>query len=200
MLIEFGLRRAQGPDGALSASKYAFVGGFDASSNVLAGKLTGISIKGTLAHSLVMTYSGLHELTTQTLVPKAGGDPVDIVELILNKYMPLFDFPSKPNMGELAAFIMFAQAFPDNFLALIDTYDTLKSGVCNFLLVGAALSELGYRPVGVRLDSGDLRYLSVEVRRAFVEADARMQAQEAIFAKCTIVASNDINEEVRFLL
>ncbi len=171
------------------------MGGFDASSNVLAGKLTGIAVRGTLAHSLVMTYSGMHELTKHALVPKGGGDEVDMVALIKNKYVPLFESAITTNMGELAAFIMFAQAFPDNFLALIDTYDTLKSGTWNFILVGAALSELGYVPVGVRLDSGDLRYLSIEVRRAFVLADKILGKD--VFAKCTIVASNDINEDVR---
>ena len=85
------------------------------------------------------------------------------------------------------------QAFPDGFLALVDTYDTLQSGVPNFICVALALRECGYAAAGVRLDSGDLAYLSKETRRLFLETDARYGSE---LAKCNIVASNDINESV----
>ncbi len=99
-----------------------------------------------------------------------------------------------PSIGELSAFIAFAQAFPNNFLALLDTYDTLQSGLPNFICVALALIEIGRKPVGVRLDSGDLAYLSKETRRTFRKVDAIYGTNLA--GSCTIVASNDINEAV----
>lgn len=66
-MLEFGLRRAQGPDGGMSASRYSYMGGFDGTSNVLAGQAFGISVSGTHAHAFVSTYCGLHELKTRTL-------------------------------------------------------------------------------------------------------------------------------------
>jgi len=194
MLLEFGLRRAQGPDGGISASKYAYVGGFDGTSHVLAGKLFGISVKGTHAHSFVMSYTGLKDLKSTKIA--SSSDPlveVEFLELVLAK-RNLLGF-TNTNESELAAFIAYAQSFPNGLVALVDTYDTLSSGVPNFLSVGWALLELGYYPRGIRLDSGDLAYLSKEVRIMFKDMDKDFLKSE-FFTKCTITASNDINEDV----
>jgi nicotinate phosphoribosyltransferase len=156
-VLEFGLRRAQGPDGAMSASRYAFMGGCDATSNVAAGKAFGVPIRGTHAHSMVCAYTSLEDLSTRMLGDK------DIVALALKYREELgFHIASK---GEMAAFIAFAQAFPKNLLCLVDTYDTLNSGVPNYICVALALLECGYEPRGIRLDSGDLAYLSKEARK-----------------------------------
>ncbi len=193
-LLEFGLRRAQGPDGGLSASKYSHLGGFNGTSNVLAGKLFGIEVKGTHAHSFVMSYVSLSDLKTSTIRAADGSGEVEFVVRVLEKRVQLGFGDS--NEGELAAFIAYAQAFPGGFLALVDTYDTTKSGLKNFLSVGWALHELGYKPVGIRLDSGDLAYLSKVSRERFRAIDRDFLGGEEVFGKCLIVASNDINEDV----
>jgi nicotinate phosphoribosyltransferase len=191
-LFEFGLRRAQGPDGALSASKYAYVGGFHGTSNVLAGKLMGLGVKGTHAHSYVMAYTGLCDLSTRMIrCPKTGKD-IDLVDLAMEKRKKLGFVEASES--ELAAFISYAQSFPNGFLALVDTYDTLRSGVPNFITVGWALHEIGFAPKGIRLDSGDLAYLSKCARELFKVADRVVGC--ILFEKMTIVASNDINEAV----
>ena len=143
-VIDFGLRRAHGPDGALMASRAAFIGGVDASSNVLAGKLYGIPVRGTHAHSWVES------------------------------------FPS-----ELEAFRAYAETYPHACLLLVDTYDTLKSGVPNAIRVGRELREKGHELLGIRLDSGDLAYLSKEARRILDEGG---------FPDAVIVASSDLDE------
>lgn len=192
-LLEFGLRRAQGPDGAISATKYSFVGGFDGSSNVLAGKLTGIPVKGTHAHAYVQSYVNLNELQTTKIKSSADKNiEVEFVALVLEK-RKILNY-TETNNGELTAFIAYSQAFPYNLLALVDSYDTLISGVPNFLCVAWALYELGYKPTGVRLDSGDLAYLSKETRKLFIRTDKIIGLD--IFANLNIVASNDINEDV----
>jgi nicotinate phosphoribosyltransferase len=141
--LEFGLRRAQGIDGSLAASRAAYVGGCAATSNVLAGKLFGIPVKGTIAHSWVMS------------------------------------FPS-----ESESFAAYAEAMPNNCLLLVDTYDTL-GGVRRAIEVGRALRECGHELAGIRLDSGDLAFLSIEARRLLDEAG---------FGEAAIVASNDLDE------
>ena len=203
-LLEFGLRRAQGPDGGMSATRYAFMGGFDGTSNVAAGlHFPGIVPRGTHAHSLVSSYVKLDDLRSRSLAvkqptqtPAAAPEERDIVAIAL-RYRTELGF-SISSMGELAAFVSYAQAFPDNFLALVDTYDTLQSGVPNFICVALALRECGYKARGIRLDSGDLAYLSKEARRMFIEADKRVPGSD--LASCNIVASNDINEAVLLAL
>jgi nicotinate phosphoribosyltransferase len=189
-LIEFGLRRAQGPDGGVSASRYSYMGGFDGTSNVLAGYLFGVPIRGTHAHSYVQSFTGIEDLKNHTLVG-ADGKVYDFVKMVLEIRAELgFNYT---NEGELTSFVAYAQAFPRGFLALVDTYDTLKSGVPNFVCVALGLLKIGYRPIGVRLDSGDLSYLSKATRKALNEIGARTDPD---LLKCVILASNEINRSV----
>ncbi|XP_052239206.1 nicotinate phosphoribosyltransferase-like [Dreissena polymorpha] len=196
-LLEFGLRRAQGPDGALSASRYCYLGGFDGTSNVLAGKLYGIPVKGTHAHAFVTSYTALEDLQFREMKPVDAGKSVDFVDLCLkwqkNMCVIVGFLPDQVSVGELAAFISYAQAFPKGFLALIDTYDVIRSGLPNFCTVAAALSDLGYQSQGIRLDSGDLSYLSKFVRETFQKIATTCQLPW--FEDLVIVASNDINED-----
>ncbi|CAF4749116.1 unnamed protein product [Rotaria sp. Silwood1] len=194
---EFGLRRAQGPNGGLSASKYCYLGGFDGTSNVLAGKLYGIPIQGTHAHAYVSSYESLDELKVRELSDRITGESRPFAQLCL-KYLdelgPILKiFPDQTSKGELAAFVAYAISFPSGFLALVDTYDVLKSGVPNFLAVTLALHDCNYQALGLRLDSGDLAYLSMEVRANFIEVAQKFNLP--YIEHLTIVASNDINED-----
>jgi nicotinate phosphoribosyltransferase len=144
-VMEFGLRRAQGPDGALSAARAAFIGGAGSTSNVFAAKEFGIPPAGTMAHSWVMSYPSEEE-----------------------------------------AFHAYADIYPEHPVFLIDTYDTLKSGVKNAVKVGRRLAAEG-KNFGVRLDSGDIHYLSREVRKIL--------DQEG-FGEATIAVSNDLDESI----
>jgi nicotinate phosphoribosyltransferase len=189
-LVEFGLRRAQGPDGGLSASRYSYMGGFDATSNVLAGYLFGVPIRGTHGHSYVQSFTGIEDLKCPTLAGP-DGKTHDFVKMVLEIRAELgFDHT---NVGELASFIAYAQAFPKGFLALVDTYDTLKSGVPNYICVALGLFRVGYKPIGIRLDSGDLSYLSRGTRRMLTRIGARTNAD---LSKCLILASNEINRSI----
>jgi len=213
-LYEFGLRRAQGPDGGLSASKYSYLGGFDGTSNVLAGKLFNIPVKGTHAHSYVSSFTSLEDATSARLAPCISASSTSTAltsDPIFGANLTAEGWPeacrqartclssslgvpeSEANDGEFAAFIHFAAAFPTSFLALIDTYDVIKSGILNFCAVGLALVSFGYQPLGVRIDSGDLAYLSNRVQ-ALLERVADL-FKVTIFANLEIAASNDINEE-----
>jgi len=144
-IMEFGLRRAQGIDGALSASRAAYIGGVSATSNTYAGKTFGIPVAGTMAHSWVMAFE-----------------------------------------SELEAFRKYAELYKDNVILLIDTYDTLGSGIENAITVGRELKKIG-KSFGVRLDSGDLQYLSEKVRKRLDDAGL----EDAIIA-----VSNDLNEHI----
>lgn len=196
-LLEFGLRRAQGPDGGLSASKYAYIGGFDGTSNVLAGKLFNIPVKGTHAHAYITSFTGTQELKTRVLAHKETGDKRDLLELAIDhrvQLSKLLDISTEESSeGELAAMVSFAIAFPDGFMALVDTYDVKRSGLLNFCAVALALNDQGYRAVGIRIDSGDLAYLSCLARETFERISEQFKLPW--FSKLTIVASNDINEE-----
>jgi nicotinate phosphoribosyltransferase len=113
----------------------------------------------------------------------------------LNEVAPILEIiPEETNKGELAAFISYAIAFPTQFLALVDTYDVLKSGVPNFLAVARALHECNYQAIGIRLDSGDLAYLSIETQQRFDKIAQRFNILN--MKEFTIVASNDINEDI----
>ncbi|HHW90369.1 MAG TPA: nicotinate phosphoribosyltransferase [Clostridiales bacterium] len=145
-VIEFGLRRAQGPDAGIYGTRSAIIGGCQGTSNVLAGQKWDIPVKGTHSHGWVLS------------------------------------FPS-----ELEAFRAYAKAFPDSCLLLVDTYDTLKSGVPNAIKVFDELKRKGHKPLGIRLDSGDLAYLSVTARKMLDEAGHK---------DAKIFASGDLDENV----
>jgi nicotinate phosphoribosyltransferase len=144
-VIEFGVRRAHGPDGGLSAARAAFIGGAVATSNLMAGRAFGIPVRGTLAHSWVESFS-----------------------------------------TELESFQAYAKIYPKNCLLLVDTYDTLRSGVPNAIKVGEELRGKKEGDLtGIRLDSGDLTFLSRE---------ARKMLDEAGFDRARILGSSDLDE------
>lgn len=143
-IVEFGLRRAQGPDGALSASRAAYIGGAASTSNVLGAVRFGIPPRGTQAHSWVQS------------------------------------FPS-----ELEAFRAYARCFPDDCVLLVDTYDVLASGLPNAVIVAREMEQQGGSLSGIRIDSGDLAFLS---RRA------REILDRAGFPHVRILASNELDE------
>lgn len=144
-ILEFGLRRAQGIDGGIMASRAAYIGGCSATSNVYAGKVLGIPVRGTHAHSWVMCFD-----------------------------------------DEQTAFDTWAEAMPNNCIFLVDTYDTLE-GVRRAARTGEKLRENGCSLAGVRLDSGDLAWLSRQARKILDEAG---------FPEAKIVASNDLEEHL----
>ncbi|OQB24104.1 MAG: Nicotinate phosphoribosyltransferase pncB2 [Firmicutes bacterium ADurb.Bin182] len=146
IVLEFGLRRAHGPDAGIYGARAAVIGGCKATSNVMTGQMFGIDVKGTHAHSWVMSFP-----------------------------------------DELSAFRAYAEVFPDSCLLLVDTYDTLRSGVPNAIKVFDELKAKGFRPVGIRLDSGDLAYLSKK---------ARYMLNEAGHYDAKIFASSDLDEYV----
>ncbi|XP_014713633.2 nicotinate phosphoribosyltransferase [Equus asinus] len=197
-LLEFGLRRAQGPDGGLTASTYSYLGGFDASSNMLAGQLRGVPVAGTMAHSFITSFSGTEVPPDPMLAPAADQGPrVDLaacVEAWLERVCAHLGLGvQEPHRGERAAFVAYALAFPRAFNGLLDTYSVQRSGLPNFLAVALALGQLGYRAVGVRLDSGDLLQQAQEIRRLFRTISAQFQVPW--LESVPIAVSNDIDEE-----
>ncbi|CAA6667659.1 unnamed protein product [Spirodela intermedia] len=186
LLLEFGLRRAQGPDGGISASKYCYMGGFDATSNVAAGRLFGIPLRGTHSHAFVSSFMSMDEIVDKTLKSPDGSRTCeDFVSLVQNwfsklqwtdKFRGIF---GETNQSELAAFISYALV--------------MKSGIPNFCAVALALNDMGYKARGIRLDSGDLAYQSIEGRKIFCEIEKKFSVPD--FGKMIITASNDLNEE-----
>ncbi len=144
-VMEFGLRRAQGINGAIAACRASYAGGCVGTSNVLAGKLLGIPVMGTHAHSWVMAFE-----------------------------------------HELDAFQAYAGALPNNCIFLVDTYDSLE-GVRHAIAAGNKLKERGHKLAGIRLDSGDLAWLSIEARKLLDAAG---------FPDAVIVGSNDLDEHI----
>jgi len=147
-VMEFGLRRAQGPDAGLYGARAAMIGGCIATSNVLAGELFDVPVRGTHAHSWVMSFP-----------------------------------------DEYTAFKTYADLYPNACTLLVDTYDTIKSGVPNAIKVFTEMRESGVelKNYGIRLDSGDLAYLSKK---------ARKMLDEAGFEDAVIAASNDLDEHL----
>lgn len=145
-IMEFGLRRAQGPDAGLYGARAAMIGGCIGTSNVLAGEMFDVPVKGTHAHSWIMSFP-----------------------------------------DEYTAFKTYANLYPNSCTLLVDTYDTLKSGVPNAIRVFTEMREAGIplTNYGIRLDSGDLAYLSKK---------ARKMLDEAGFETAVISASNDLDE------
>ena len=190
-LIEYGLRRSQGPDGGLTASRSSYLGGFDGTSNVLAGKLYGVPIFGTMAHSYITAFSGVKAKKRPILLNKKTGKTQNFRRVVL-RYRNRLGFQNM-NQSELDAFISYACAFPNHFLALVDTYSTLRSGVPNYIAVALALLNFGYQPLGIRLDSGDLALLSKEARVLFEKTAAVYLKFKEGLLKSQIFVSNDIN-------
>ncbi|MCL2578210.1 MAG: nicotinate phosphoribosyltransferase [Defluviitaleaceae bacterium] len=147
-VLEFGLRRAQGPDAGLYGARAAIIGGCYGTSNVLAGQLFDIPVQGTHAHSWIMSFE-----------------------------------------SELEAFRYYANLYPQSCFLLVDTYDTLKSGIPNAIQVFSEMRESGIalEHFGIRLDSGDLAYLSKR---------AREMLNDAGFPNAKISASNDLDEYI----
>lgn len=145
-VMEFGLRRAQGPDSGVYGARAAMIGGCKGTSNVLAGQMFDVPVLGTHAHSWIMSFP-----------------------------------------DEYTAFKTYAELYPNSCTLLVDTYDTLHSGVPNAIRVFTEMRQAGIHPksYGVRMDSGDLAYLSKEVRKMLDEAG---------FPDAVIAASNDLDE------
>ena len=144
-LLDFGLRRAQGP-GGYYATRAAMVGGFNGTSNVVAGRDFNIPVSGTMAHSFIQSYD-----------------------------------------DEITAFRDFAQGRPKDCVLLVDTYDTLKSGVPNAIKVAKEMEARGEKLMAIRLDSGDLAYFSKQSRKM-------LDAAGLDYVK--IAASNQLDENV----
>ncbi|MBO5304803.1 MAG: nicotinate phosphoribosyltransferase [Clostridia bacterium] len=146
VVMEFGLRRAQGPDAGIYGARAAIIGGCNSTSNVYSAMKFGVPCSGTHAHSWVMSFE-----------------------------------------NEIDAFRKYAEVYPNNCLLLVDTYDTLRSGVPNAIKVFDEMKAKGLKPVGIRLDSGDLAYLTKK---------ARKMLDDAGHSDCKICVSGDLDEYI----
>ena len=146
-VMEFGARRADGPEAAIDASIYGIIAGCSGTSNVLAAKMLNINDLGTQAHSWIESFD-----------------------------------------TELDAFLAYAEIYPNNCILLVDTVDTLRSGVPNAIRAFQYLKEknLPLDHIGIRIDSGDLAYLSKE---------ARKMLDAAGFPQATICLSNGLTDK-----
>ncbi len=151
-IMEFGLRRAQGPDAGIYGARAAVIGGCVGTSNVLTGQLFQVPVMGTHAHSWIMSFP-----------------------------------------DEYTAFKTYAQLYPNACILLVDTYDTLRSGVPNAIRVFNEMKEAGIplKNYGIRLDSGDLAYMSKK---------ARKMLDDAGYPDATIAASSDLDEHLIYSL
>ncbi len=147
-VMEFGLRRAQGPDAGIYGARAAVIAGCVGTSNVLTGKRFNVPVLGTHAHSWIMSFR-----------------------------------------DELTAFEAFARIYPNNCILLVDTYDTLKSGIPNAIRCFDKMKEEGITLTryGIRMDSGDLAYLSKKAKQMLTEAG---------YPDAVICASNDLDEDL----
>ena len=173
----------------MSASRNAYLGGFDGTSDVLAGKLFGIPVFGTHAHAFVSSFTEEEILSDPSIIDAEGKKLDDFWAFVCETRKELN--LEATNTSELIAFAAFSRSFPTNALLLVDTYDTLSSGVLNFIVIAYALHKLGYKAKGIRLDSGDLAYLSKSARGIFLKYGKQLNID--YFKEFTIVASNDIN-------
>lgn len=179
------MRRAQGPNGAMIASKFSYLGGFVGTSNVYAAYLNGIPALGTVAHSYIMSFEKEEDIANSRVL-----DGVDLLEASM-KYRTELGW-TDTNMGELYAYVGFAYAYPNAFSALVDSYSTMNSGIKNYLILALVLKDLGYTAMGIRLDSGDLAQLSKDCK-AIVNETGKKYGHD--FSDISVVASNDINEK-----
>jgi nicotinate phosphoribosyltransferase len=146
-VLEFGSRRAQGNDGAITGARAAYIGGVHGTACAISDQLYGVPAAGTMAHSWVQMFDSQYE-----------------------------------------AFKTYCEIYPTNAVLLVDTYNTLKSGVPDAIRAfNEVLKPLGITKCGIRLDSGDIAYLTKE---------ARKMLDAAGWQSCTISASNSLDEEL----
>lgn len=188
ILLEFGLRRAQGPLAALIASKYSYLA-FDAVSNVLSGYYYNIPVRGTCAHAYIMSYQGEY----YKKINEYQFDQLSIE--LFNQALEIRSFLKweHTNLNELFSFATFTAVYQESSNLLVDTFNTIDSGIKNAIIISLALIKLKGKVIrGVRLDSGDLPNLSKRARELILKTS--QICNEDALKQIKISASNDINE------